>query len=1334
MPYSTTPAAGKLPLVGDVGQPSTLPIRDPEALSAMPSGEVCFSAAVGNAQYVLGSVESYSVPMLVDTGSSISFVSTTFYERVMNQLPALSKTSSCIQSVNGNLLNIRGSLTLAIRLGNVSCQNKFIVADIVPNVLLGVDFLQQHQCSIDFANQTVKIQDVQLPLITRDAISASDGKVCNTVNVSASVRLSASVDIPGFSQVIVQGRVDGSFPDRLVCIEPCQQFLEKFNVGSARVLTGSNEAVSIRLQNWSSDPVTIRKDTIVGILEDCTVEPTSESEPESCNAVSEDPVSDPVELFDLSHLDDNQTTQVRALLSEFRDVISTGSMDLGSTSVLKHDIVTESPHPIRQAPRRLPVHQSDEVRDHVNQLLQEGLIAPSSSPWAAPIVVVRKTDGSLRLCVDYRKLNSNTVKDAFPIPRIEDAIDSMSKAKYFTTLDLASGYWQVELSNAAKAKSAFVTPFGLYQWNVMPFGLCNAPSTFQRLMNTVLGDLIPDVCTAYVDDTNTFSATLEEHLVNLRKVLQRFREAGLKIKPKKCQILKKSVTYLGHTFSADGVSPNPSKYDVITKWPIPQSAKDIKRFVGLASYYRRFIKNFASIAAPLHKLTQKGLKFVWSSQCQEAFDMLKLLLTSAPVLSFPEKSRVFILDTDASDVGIGATISQVGDDGQEHPVSFASKALSKSERKYSTTRREMLAVVVFVQYFKHYLLGAKFTLRTDHRALLWLKSFKDSEGILARWIEKLEAFNFNVIHREGRLHANADALSRLPECDCACAVTSCAVLNSADPVPSTDEPAATPPPTAPPTDLNTSVTSQPPVSMVTSAATTVEGTVVPNWSGFFSPEDIKKAQADDTDIDSMIGWQQAFIDRPKRSDQVMRGASLVLLRLWSQWKRLELHDGVLYRRFSSADGLLSHLQLVVPADLKKQVLTMVHDDSSGGHLATERTLVKAKARFYWPFMSSDIDLHCKSCDLCSARNNPAPAAKAPMQRNQSSFPMQRLAMDIMGPLPKTQRGNSYIVVITDYFTKWVEAFAIPDMTARTIASALVDGFICRYGAPVSIHTDQGTQFESKLFRNICDLLDIKKTRTTPYHPASDGLVERMNRTLEKMLSARVSANHDDWDLHLQRCLLAYRSSQHSSTKETPAMMMFGHELRLPVDIMFNDSRHDAQTVLDHLNNLQLSLQQSYSHARTAGAQAQKRQKDYYDAKSSSPRYAVGTFVRLHHPAVKPGRSKKFHLPWTGPHKVIEVLDDVVYRIEDCVSSKRRVVHVNRLKPASQSTANQPSASQPSASQWQQSSVLPSATQPVPHVDYFEDGADAAPVNPPPAQHGYQLRNRGNIQPPGRYRH
>ena len=675
-----------------------------------------------------------------------------------------------MRSVDGSAVQVKGAIEVTIQLGDVVRSHMMVVADIEPDVLLGIDFLAKHGCILDLAGSCLRIGHSTLQLLSREG---SPTLSCHSLQFTdpAPVQLAETIVVSGYGQVITRAKISTTLPIPKLCgfVEPSETFVDKFCMGTARVVTNVSEenTVPVRLQNLLSRPVTIHKDTVLGTFEQCTVLDEDNAEHVGTNCDVEtccaNDVSDPVELFDLSHLEPQEATAVRELLSEFRDIMSTGPMDLGSTDVIQHDIETTSTRPIRQAPRRLPMHQADEVRDHVENLLHEGLIEPSNSPWAAPIVVVRKSDRSIRLCVDYRKLNTVTVKDAFPIPRVDDAIDHMSEAQYFSTLDLASGYWQVELTNAARAKAAFVTPFGLYEWKVMPFGLCNAPATFQRLMNAVLGDLVPKACAAYIDDTITFSTTFDEHLVRLRLVFEKFRAAGLKVKPRKCQILQKSVTYLGHVFEGGGVAPKPTNCSAVTNMQALASVQEVRRFVGFASYYRRFIKDFATIAAPLHKLTQKKVDFVWTDECQDAFDTLKHRLTTPPILTYPDAHRKFILDTDASDYGIGATLSQIDDQGRERVIAFASRALSKSQRRYSTTRREMYAVVFFMQYFKHYLLGANFTLRTDHKALVWLKSFKDTEGILARWIEKLEPFDFTVVHRKGSQHGNADGLSRFPE-------------------------------------------------------------------------------------------------------------------------------------------------------------------------------------------------------------------------------------------------------------------------------------------------------------------------------------------------------------------------------------------------------------------------------------------------------------------------------------------------------------------------------------------------------------------------------------------
>ena len=402
----------------------------------------------------------------------------------------------------------------------------------------------------------------------------------------------------------------------------------------------------------------------------------------------------------------------------------------------------------------------------LQDMLSKHIIQPSTSPWVSPIVLVHKKDGTLRFCVDYRKLNGLTRKDAYPLPRIDDALDTLAGSKWFTTLDLISGYWQVEVNNQDLEKTAFCTPDGLFEFNVMPFGLCNAPATFQRLMDAVLAGLQWNSCLVYLDDVVIPGKDLDDHLHNIRVVLECLHQAGLKLHPNKCHFGKKQVTFLGHIVSGDGVATDPQKTSKVASWPVPTCQHEVWQFLGLAGYYRKFIKGFATIAKPLHRLTEKNVVFKWTSDCQEAFEELRQQLVSPPILAFPDYQKPFILDTDASNLGIGAVLSQEQDDGQEWVIAYGSRVLSKAERRYCVTRCELLAVVYFLQHFQPYLLERHFTLRSDHGSLTWLRNFKEPEGQLARWLEKLQEYDFTIVHQPGQRHSNADALSRLPSQQC----------------------------------------------------------------------------------------------------------------------------------------------------------------------------------------------------------------------------------------------------------------------------------------------------------------------------------------------------------------------------------------------------------------------------------------------------------------------------------------------------------------------------------------------------------------------------------------
>jgi len=412
--------------------------------------------------------------------------------------------------------------------------------------------------------------------------------------------------------------------------------------------------------------------------------------------------------------------------------------------------------------RRSPI-ENEFLEEEISKLLEDGIISPSESPWSAPVVIVKKKNGKLRLCVDYRQLNAVTIRDQYPLPRIDELLDSFKDCHYFSTIDLASGFWQVEMKPEDKPKTAFITKQGLFEFNVMPFGLTNAPATFQRLMNTVFREYIDKFIVVYIDDTTIYSKTFEEHLIHLRMTFDKLRQAGLKVQPDKCHFGKTSLPFLGYIIGKDGIKPDPAKVEKVQNFPAPTNLTELRGFVGLASYYRRFIINFAKIASPLHKLFHKDQPYNWTSKQQAAFEELKKHLTTAPILTYPDFTKPFILFTDASTLGLGAVLSQKDNEGKERVIAYASRRVSNAEANYSITELECLAVVWAIKLFRPYLQShIPFELITDHSALKWLVHKPNPPGRLARWIMTLRDYNFTVTHKKGKTHSNVDPLSRIP--------------------------------------------------------------------------------------------------------------------------------------------------------------------------------------------------------------------------------------------------------------------------------------------------------------------------------------------------------------------------------------------------------------------------------------------------------------------------------------------------------------------------------------------------------------------------------------------
>ena len=482
-----------------------------------------------------------------------------------------------------------------------------------------------------------------------------------------------------------------------------------------------------------------------------------------------------LKLTDLSGLEKWSEDDKKAAIEMIKrnaNIFSKNDMDMGRTNLVKHHIELTDPIPFKESYRRIPPQMYDEVKIHIQEMLDLGAIRHSNSPWSSAIVLVRKKDGRLRFCIDLRKLNNRTVKDAYSLPRIETLLDTFLGSTIFTTLDLKAGYWQVEMAEECKAFTAFTCgPLGFYECETMPFGATNAPATFQRLMHNCLGDLNMAWCVVYLDDIIVFSDNPKDHIVRLEAVFKKLASAGLKLKPSKCFFFKEEIDYLGHLVSGKGVATSPKKIEAVTKWPVPQTVYDVRSFLGFVGYYR-FIRDFSKISKPIReviiglenqsKRVAKKTLINWSEAAQSAFEVLKELCVNAPILAFPDYKLPFILHTDSSTEGLGAVLYQK-QEGKLRVIAYASRSITKTESNYPTHKLEFLALKwAICEKFHEYLYGSTpFEVYTDNNPLTYVLTTAKLDACGQRWVAKLANYNFTIQYRSGQSNVEADALSRI---------------------------------------------------------------------------------------------------------------------------------------------------------------------------------------------------------------------------------------------------------------------------------------------------------------------------------------------------------------------------------------------------------------------------------------------------------------------------------------------------------------------------------------------------------------------------------------------
>ena len=721
--------------------------------------------------YLRAQLGHRTVNCLLDTGSERSLIGRRLIPDV-----ELKPTSLKLYAANETEIPIVGCTELDLKLGELEVKADLIVTDNLEEIILGFDWLSQRDCQWDFSRNRIIIEGVQFPLQRRQ-----------TRAYVRRIYVGEEQVVPAKHQAnvaVTMSRYNPYATSPSWVVEPKAVVP---GVLVARTLLAEDAAcTAVRVINYSDEPCRIEKDFCFGeavpaevLASGNGVNPSSgnpaggsggnrASENSACAklyvARAEDPHEHLQSLF--QSLPEDLTQEQRAKAEEFirsnASLFSKSEFDIGRTDLVQHRIDTGSNRPFRQPLRRHPMSYLPTIDQHVDEMLRHDIVEPAASPWCSNVVLIRKSDGGLRFCIDYRQLNELTYKDSYPLPRIDMCLSSLGGSSFFSTLDLRAGYWQTLIHEEDRDKTCFVTRRGTFRFKVLSFGLANAPALFQRLMDLVLVGLTWEICLVYLDDVIVMSRSFDEQLERLKTVFDRFQAANLKLKPSKCKLFQKKVIFLGHLVSGDGIAPDPDKIRVVQEWPRPKNLTEARAFVGLASYYRNFVEGFAKVARPLHELTKKGRRFEWTERQEAAFIELKERLTEAPVLATPADSGTYWLDTDSSDFALGAVLQQE-QDGVLRVIGYASRALSDAEKKYCTTRKEMLGVIFGLKQYRQFLLGrAEFVIRTDHAALTQLKRTPEPVGQQARWLDLLAEYNFRIQHRAGTAHRNCDALSRRP--------------------------------------------------------------------------------------------------------------------------------------------------------------------------------------------------------------------------------------------------------------------------------------------------------------------------------------------------------------------------------------------------------------------------------------------------------------------------------------------------------------------------------------------------------------------------------------------
>lgn len=1120
---------------------------------------------------------------LIDTGSQATLLS---FNAVNKLGTTLNKQIIIpnLTAVNGAPLRVLGAAWLEIAIGYKKIAKQWV--PVVPDrylstdILLGVDILHQAPFYWDAMKDKIQWGGANYPAQKERMERGKVQKVTKVVKKEIDqshtrvLRLTANYVIPPYQNELCQIKVNEA-PGSILYVEPLAKAKQVSYPYITRV--SHDRYIVWPINNSTPNPRKVKVGTCVGnYCTAVTVEATASEVSEVTSKVNlitewhndlvaptpdiplegdrKQKLNQLLEQGNWQHLNEEQKKLLFATVLAHDQAFILEKDELGKIKLPPAEITLTNSTPARSPLYRYPVHAKEIIEKMVTDMEDKGIIEPSTAAWLSPIVLVGKPDGSKRLCLDYRKVNQHIAADIYPLPRLEELVEVASGNKYYVTLDLKDAYHQVELAQDSRDVTTFTEGTALYRFRRLPFGLSCSPGLFTRQINNVLAPLKKKGWTYnYLDDVIVVAPDFSTLMARLAEVFTKFIEMGIKLNLKKCHFGQEEVKFLGHIISENGSKPDPKNVDAITHMKAPKNIKEVRRFLGMTGFYRKFVPSYACLALPLTNLAKKEVDFVWTEDCQSAFEQLKEKLISAPVLVKAQMDRTFILTTDASKHYVGAVLSQGQDDDVEAVIGYFSKKLKPAEVKYSTTDREALAIVLACRNFSHFLWGSHFIVRTDHQPLTSVFKRKTKSPRMNRWIVEMRDYHYNIQYVKGKNNVVADQLSR-------------------------------------------------PVRIIQHQ---IEEE---NWLGK-TKEEFRDLQLQVPKWREMIEYLEGGrIPRHKYPQTTL--------------EQFVMEEGVLFKVIRKIDNSL-HYVLVVPHCLKQQALKLTHCTLSG-HLGVYKTLTKVQNFFYWENVPSDVRTFVKRCLVCQQHKSSPGLQQQWQELPPVSKPLDRVSVDVMDLVAGCQ-GYRYVLTLLDHYSRYVVFRALKTKTTEEVSVAFKT-YLTHFGVPHSLLSDNGGEFTSAQFKDLCRTHNIKLAYTTPYHPQGNSLTERMHRTVKAVLRTLCQGHPNHWPRMLEDTQIVMNQAVHSTTGQQPYFAFFSRHAprlissELPYIAATSDELPAAHEVLKktHLNM-----------ARRFRAVANRRR--------VNQRVEVGDLVWVKLEVGIPGTCSKLNARWEGPYRVSEVI-------------------------------------------------------------------------------------------------